>query len=196
MENYVKQEPHDVGFKTRLISHRLADNVMLFTDDKTDEQVMVVLDHDFNATMWVLRYGTKNSITFAESTQFWKGKGIARRAVFHYVTREHATALRVGMTFHDSAFSSTPHEFEKTPEVGFEEIFWFLLPDGGKAILEGEGKWPSGEDVDETWPVRHGQTMDVPMGWHRVVALPDEEGNVPRVGYVWAYLCLHDRWEK
>jgi 5-deoxy-D-glucuronate isomerase len=95
-----------------------------------------------------------------------------------------------------SAFSSTPHEFETRPEPGFEEAFYFLFPEGGKGLLEGQGLWPDGTEVDDAWPVRHRQLAQVPMGWHRVTALPGVDGDVPRLAYVWVYLCTRPEWEK
>ncbi len=124
------------------------------------------------------------------------GSGIAQRDVYHFITDEHCTYLRAGLTVHRSIASSTPHTFELEPEPGFEELFWFKISDGGKAIIEGEGLWPDGTPVDAAWPVRDGDIVQVPMGSHRVVALPDVDGNFPRVSYVWCYLAKEARWEK
>ena len=136
------------------------------------------------------------TISREKAKYFLKGEGIAKRDVYHYVTRKEARVLRAGLTIHHSAFSSTPHPFETEPVEGFEEAFWFLLPNGGKGILECEGLWPNGDPVDSAVPVRDRQIAQVPMGWHRVTALADYDGVPPKLAYCWAYLCLSPAWEK
>ena len=64
-----------------------------------------------------------------------KGKGLYRRDVYHYATRENATWLRAGQTVHRSAFSSLPHPFETRPRAHFEEVF--ILRTFGAGLLEG-----------------------------------------------------------
>lgn len=124
------------------------------------------------------------------------GSGVAQRDVYHFITSKHRKLLRAGLTVHRSLASSTPHTFELSPELGFEELFWFHISDGGKALIEGEGLWPDGTRVDAAWPVRDGDVVQVPMGSHRVVALPDVDGRFPQVSYVWVYLCKKQEWEK
>jgi len=182
----------------RLLVQETGECLVRFTDTGTGESVTVFAPDEFTDVAMTVSAGGKTAgISIDDARHFLKGSHIAARNVWHYVTRDHATALRAGLTVHRSAFSSTPHEFELDTEPGFEEVFYFLLPDGGKAILEGQGLWPDGGDVDAAWPVRHRQLAQVPMGWHRVTALPrDADGNVPQVGYVWCYLCTSGRWEK
>ena len=135
-------------------------------------------------------------LTIAGTRKVTVGAGTAKRDVYHVVDRWHCQRLRVGLTIQKEAFSSTPHTFELEPERGFEEVFWFQFPGGGKALVEGQGLWPNGEPVDAAWPVRDGQLLQVPMGAHRVAGLPDQLLRVPFIAYVWGYLALHDRWEK
>ena len=178
-----------------------------YYDMEAHQCVTVHIPHDdpFNVEMTV---NTNTSVAFprvgnvkpikriGDAQHFIKGEGIAQRDVYHYVSRKDAKTLRVGLTVHRAAFSSTPHPFEMQPEEGFEEVFMFLLPDGGKGILECEGMWPAGGTTDSATPVRDRQLAQVPMGWHRVTALADAAGVPPRLGYIWSYLCLFPTWEK
>jgi 5-deoxy-D-glucuronate isomerase len=178
-------------YNGRLGVQESGEHLITFTDYETDEQIVVYAPDDpYGVTMTV----NGQIISLFQSYQFIKGAGIAQRCVYHYVNREHCMALRAGLTVHDAAFSSTPHEFELNPEPGFEECFYFLTT--GKGLLEGEGVWPDGAPVDAAWPIRDRCVAQVPMGWHRVVALPLEDGIAPSLFYIWCYLCLHERWEK
>jgi len=182
----------------RLQVQETGESLLRFADTETGEHVTVFAPDNFtDVTMTVSAGGRTTTVSIDDAKHFLKGSHIAARNVWHYVTRQHATALRAGLTVHRNAFSSTPHEFELDTEPGFEEVFYLLLPEGGKGILEGQGLWPDGSDVDAAWPVRHRQLAQIPMGWHRVTALPlDADGNVPMMGYVWCYLCTSERWEK
>jgi 5-deoxy-D-glucuronate isomerase len=178
-----------------------------FTDLDERESVLVHVPGLFAVTMTVMAGDTRPTqaqlkpeklepIRQEDAAHYVRGEGIAMRDVYHYVTREHCKRLRAGLTVHLSAFSSTPHEFELSPEPGFEEVFYFLVSGGGKALLEGEGLWPDGREVDDAWPVRDRSLAQVPMGLHRVVAMVGADGPVPLVGYVWCYLCKKPEWEK
>jgi hypothetical protein len=163
------------------------DDKLFFEDIEAKEQVVVGLD--FPGL-------TFNGILALDGQHFVKGEGITARDVWHVITREHCTALRAGVTTHRHVFSSLPHEFEKHPVEGFEEVFLFLLPNGGKAVLEGDGLWPDGSPVNAVWLVHDKQLAQVPMGRHVVTALPRNDGIIPRVSYVWAYICDRPEWEK
>ena len=121
------------------------------------------------------------------------GHGVCEREVRHYTTRDDCRRLRVGITIHHGPFSALPHEFETRPVPGFEEAFYMVTP--GKGIVEGDGLMGA-EPVDTAWPVRGGNLVAIPMGWHRVVALPGVDGTIPALAYVWAYLVKQEGWEK
>jgi hypothetical protein len=185
----------------RLRVEETSPGTVRFWDTQTDEWVKVVSGDDPQATvMHIGREMPETPVVLTLDIDYAKhfviGEGIARRQVYHFVNRDRAIALRAGLTIHESAFSSTPHEFEKSPEAGFEEAFYFLLPSGGKGILECDGIWPDGTAVDAAYPVRHQQLAQVPMGWHRVVALPDKDGVPPPLAYCWCYICDRPEWEK
>lgn len=185
----------------RLLVAEQLPGAMRFWDRETWEWVEVSIKQDVKETIFRVGQGqvekpAKHLLPLWEARKVTVGEGEALRQVFHVVTREHATALRVGLTVHSGAFSSTPHSFELHPERGFEEVFWFHIPGFGKALVEGDGLWPNGEPVDAAWPVEHGQLLQVPMGTHRVAGLPDDDWETPYIVYVWGYLALHDRWEK
>ena len=164
-----------------------------FTDIKENEHVDVSLSDRPTEIMMTI-FG--KALYSGDATHFVKGKGITERDVWHFVTREHATALRAGLTVHRSAFSSTPHDFELNLEPGFEEVFVFMMPDFTKGLLEGQGVWPDGESVDAAWPIRNRSMAQVPMGLHRVAVLPESDGRLPWLAYVWCYLCTKPEWEK
>ena len=187
-----------------LVVQEYGDHLIRFTDTKTNEAVQVFVPEDLNGIMMTVLddAGATTTpepvagITNDVAQHFVKGEGVAERDVWHYVSDKHCARLRAGLTVHRSMASSTPHPFERTPEPGFEEVFWFILPQSGKAVLEGEGMRPDGHLVDAVWPVRDRSLAQVPMGWHRVVSLPEEDGTFPQVAYVWCYLCKEERWEK
>ena len=189
-------EPYRHG---RLFVQQSGFDTVRFTDIKENERIdMSLSDRPTEVMMRVVRAerGDGRTVFTGDAKHFVKGAGITERDVWHFVTREHATALRAGLTVHRSAFSSTPHDFELTPDFGFEEAFVFMMPDDAKGLLEGEGVWPEGDAVSAAWPVVNRSMAQVPMGWHRVTALPGLDGVVPPLAYVWVYLALHERWEK
>jgi 5-deoxy-D-glucuronate isomerase len=61
-----------------------------------------------------------------------------------------------------------------------EEVFFCVTP--GVAVIHLNGRWSTGERVDEARLVRNGDALAVPLGSHPIVAAPD----APLV-YVWAY---------
>lgn len=170
------------------------DTYIVFHDLEMKESVFVRIDDSVVMSTTKFGHDLVKVISIDDARHFTKGSGISQRNVYHFVTKDHCTVLRAGLTVHRSAFSSTPHSFEFDTEPGFEEVFFFRTD--GKVVLEGEGLWPDGQSVDAAWPVRDGQFAQVPMGWHRVVAMADVDGQVPSVSYIWCYLCLHERWEK
>ena len=139
-----------------------------------------------------------------------RGRGLARRAVYTLLgpTRRHP--LRVGLTVHLSAFSSTPHSFEaeaiaravagldtRPPQHRWEEVFFFRLPPGGAALVEGYGWTSDGQWIDLATRVVNGAFVPVPLGYHRVASLPpDADGEPSPLAYWWAYLALDPSWEK
>ena len=177
------------------------ETILRFTDTETRETLVVNLGE--------VPQGLTVDVYQGDSNKSWKplavgldykfnhrrrGYGITSRDVWQIVTKDHCQALRLGLTTHISYFSSTPHTFELVPEPGFEEVFYFMTE--GKLLLEGAGLWSSGEPVDDAWPVIGGQFAQIPMGHHRVVALPDARGLAPAVSYIWCYLCTKEAWEK
>lgn len=193
-----------------LLVQDYGEHVLQFTDTEANEIIRVFVPGGLagvtnlkSVTMTVLDEAGQQpepscGITNDVAQHFVKGTGVAERDVWHYVSSKHCKRLRAGLTIHKSMASSTPHPFERTPEPGFEEVFFFILqlPANGKAILEGEGMGPNGQRIDDAWPVRDRTLAQVPMGWHRVVALPEEDGTFPMIAYVWCYLCKEERWEK
>ena len=184
----------------RLRVEQLKPGVVQYMDTRYNEFVRVKTNADPEKMVFEVGEGTPPEVhttrMLKDAQHVVVGSGLAERDVYHVITADHAVTLRIGLTIHKSAFSSTPHTFELDPEPGFEEVFYFLLPAGGKGLIEAQGLWPKGINVDRAWPVRHRQLAQVPMGSHRVAALPDNEFNIPQLMYVWGYLALFDRWEK
>jgi len=123
------------------------------------------------------------------------GDGNAQRDVFHYLKPGGpAPELRLGITKHRGigTWSSLPHGFEMNLEVGFEEVFFYLIEGGNKrAIQVGEGVWHDGSAVKSSWFVEDHSFSTIPMGYHPVVGEPEVS-----VHYIWAYLCKKQEWEK
>lgn len=169
-------------------------DIVAFIDKEAAETVQIVQSQGYTPQS-ILVNGTP--INLSVHPVIKGGLRFTKRNVYHYVTSMHCQALRVGLTVHQSWFSSTPHTFELNPEPGFEEVFYFRSSSpNAKGILEGQGLWYDGAEVDAAWPVRDRQFATVPMGTHRVTVLPVE--GKPRSGwwYWWVYLALEDRWEK
>lgn len=149
---------------------------------------IVTIDHKFNHTNKRFEKPTKDIII---------GERAFRRRVEHFVLKGSNTnnLMRIGQTFHlgdGGTWSSLPHDFENTPEPGFEELFIYLLDGGSKrAIQVGKGLLHTGEPIDACWTVNHMDISQIPMGYHPVVGEPDVI-----VSYIWCYLCTKDEWEK
>lgn len=173
------------------------EDVIAFIDKETGETVQVEQRRDEPLPRRILLSGRKITPAPQIVTKGAQEEGVTARSVNQYVTDAHCKALRVGLTVHRSWFSSTPHTFELSPEMGFEEVFYFRSPTpGAKALLEGEGLWPDGTPVDGSWPVVDRQFAQIPMGRHRVAVLPVENEARPEWWYWWCYLCTNDGWEK
>lgn len=118
------------------------------------------------------------------------------RDVFHYLKpneQKHLT-LRLGITIHrgEGTWSSLPHHFENHPEVGFEEVFFYILKGANKkGIQVGRGLWSDGKKVNEVWPIEDYTFSVIPMGSHPVVGEPGVS-----VSYIWAYIAKKVEWEK
>lgn len=123
------------------------------------------------------------------------GEDNTQRNVYHYLKPAGpAPFLRLGITKHrgHGTWSSLPHPFELHPELGFEEVFFYLLQGGPqRAIQVGKGVWHDGSPVDEAWFVNDHTWSTIPMGYHPVVGEPDVH-----VSYIWAYLAKKKEWEK
>lgn len=173
------------------------DHVIAFIDTAVGESVLVAQEMAGPFPDSILVNADRINLRIGWKTKGEQVEGVTLRDVYHYVTAEHCTALRVGLTVHDSWFSSTPHTFELSPEPGFEEVFFFRSSTlDAKALLEGEGLWPDGTLVDAAWPVRDGQFAQIPMGSHRVCVLPVEDEQRATWWYWWCYLATEERWEK
>lgn len=123
------------------------------------------------------------------------GEENTERTVIHFLGPNGPSArIRLGQTFHSglNTWSSLPHDFELSPELGFEEFFYYLNSGAnGNAIQLGRGIWANGDPVDEAWKVHDGDFAGIPMGYHPVVGEPGV-----RVSYIWAYLAKYPHWEK
>ena len=173
------------GLKVETLGPRVT-----FSDLVEGEFVRVFVNYDDPR---MTRFEIGNGGNVIPRLTLTRGEGLTERAVLHYATKDDCKRLRVGITIHRSAFSSLPHDFEKAPVEGFEEAFYVITP--GKGLLEAEGMLGR-ESVDLAYPIRGGDLVAVPMGWHRVVALPNEDNNLPKFAYVWGYLAKYPSWEK
>ncbi len=117
------------------------------------------------------------------------------RDVYHYLKPGGAApTMRLGITKHrgQGTWSSLPHDFEESPEPGFEEIFFYLVKGGsGRGIQVGKGLWFDGSSVDGVWQIADKEFGTVPMGYHPVVGEPGVE-----ISYIWIYLAKKTEWEK
>ena len=193
----------------------LDSNKLIFTDSANGDKLTVIVpSYDAYAMKGTYRpirlaeakYAVLESALFTINGQqlfvphtygdgyYVRGAGVTQREVWHYVTREHCQRLRAGLTIHRSVVSSTPHTFERQPEQGFEEYFYFLTD--GAGILERHGVWTNGDHVSDGFRFDGPTLAQVPMGYHRVVAMPDNGGNIPFMAYIWCYLCKKPEWEK
>jgi 5-deoxy-D-glucuronate isomerase len=138
---------------------------------------------------------TRSTITRDQAHHIVVGEGNTRRDVYHFLKPNGPTPhLRLGLTKHSGlgTWSSLPHPFELNPEMGFEEVFFFMLEGGPKrAVNLGSGVWYDGSTADGIWVVCDHTWSTIPMGYHPVVGEPDV-----KVSYVWAYLAKKKHWEK
>lgn len=139
--------------------------------------------------------GSSTVVIAADAHHLVVGEGNIQRDVYHYLKPDGpAPHLRLGITRHRGygTWSSLPHDFELRAEVGFEEVFFYLLEGGSRTALQvGRGVWCDGSRVDEVWKVRDHSWSTIPMGYHPVVGEPGVH-----VSYIWAYLAKKKEWEK
>lgn len=172
------------ALRVSTLGHRVT-----FEDLVEDDIVQVYIDEAYP----LLSRFESNDEVLAPCFDVTRGHGLTERRVVHYTDRSTHRRLRVGVTVHQSVFSSLPHPFEKDPVPGFEEAFIIITP--GKGLVEMEGIMGA-IPIDEAVPVRGGDLVAVPMGWHRVVALPNADGEPWPMAYVWAFLSKRPEWEK
>ena len=182
---WVNDHSHLYGLDVAVLGPRVS-----FYDVKHGEVVRAFVNHE---NPEATRFEIGGGGTASSCLTVTKGKGLTERLVKHYTNRDTTKRLRVGITVHRSAFSSLPHEFEKNPVPGFEEAFYIITQ--GKGLVEGDGLLGA-SPVDTAWPVGNANLVAVPMGWHRVVALPNDDDSLPPMAYVWAYLAKQPNWEK
>ena len=143
-----------------------------------------------------LKKNNESILTSKDIHQIVVGESNWTRDVYHFLkpNNEEHLQMRLGITIHrgEGTWSSLPHSFEKTPEVGFEEIFFYILKGGnGRGLQVGRGLWADGQEVDNVWRIENNTFGVVPMGHHPVVGEP-----LVSVSYVWAYLVKKKSWEK
>jgi 5-deoxy-D-glucuronate isomerase len=163
---------------------------------KTDSETAEVYLSETDILRVVFRHGGRETVVQNQDAHhIVVGEGNAQRDVYHYLKpRGPAPQLRLGITKHRGigTWSSLPHNFELTPEPGFEEVFFYLITGGNRrAIQVGEGMWHDGSAARGTWFVNDHSFGTVPMGYHPVVGEPGVT-----VRYVWAYLVKKSSWEK
>jgi 5-deoxy-D-glucuronate isomerase len=160
-----------------------------------NETVEVLLDGaDIRRVVW--RSGSEETIIEgSDAHHIVVGEGNAQRDVYHYLKPGGpAPQLRLGITKHRGAgtWSSLPHAFELNHELGFEEVFFYVLVgERQRAIQVGDGVWYDGTAVNAAWLVRDHSFGTIPMGYHPVVGEPGVS-----VQYIWAYLAKKPSWEK
>lgn len=101
--------------------------------------------------------------------------------------------LRVGETVNRRGGWSSwpPHSFDKDPANAskFEERFYcFTDPKDGDAYLVRRGVFRGGSDIDVIERIESGKCIDVPLGYHPIVAGPGT-----RLCYFWAYVSPEDK---
>jgi 5-deoxy-D-glucuronate isomerase len=163
---------------------------------KTDiETAEVYLDGADILRVVCLHGGQERVIQNQDAHHIVVGEGNAKRDVYHYLKPGGpAPKLRLGITKHSGigTWSSLPHAFELRPELGFEEVFFYLIAGGNqRAIQVGEGVWHDGRAVKGAWFVNDHSFGTIPMGYHPVVGEPGV-----KVHYIWAYLAKKPSWEK
>lgn len=168
-------------------------NVLQFTAGP--ERAVVYLDNNRIAKVLYFCDKKKENILHQDAHHIIVGDNNWQREVYHFLKPGGvAPTMRLGYTVHNGrgSWSSLPHDFEKTPEPGFEEIFFYRLQGGSeRGIQVGKGLWCDGTKVDEVWFVSNNTFGVVPMGYHPLVGEPGVQ-----VMYVWVYLAKTSRWEK
>ena len=181
--------------KKRLDTLRVGEeyNILVFETENEKAEVYIK-DRDIAKVICYVG-GNKTIIENNQSHHIVVGEGNAQRDVYHYLKPNGPSPfLRLGITKHRGfgTWSSLPHPFELNPELGFEEVFFYLLDGGSKrAIQVGKGVWHDGSSVDEAWFVNDKSWSTIPMGYHPVVGEPGVH-----VSYIWAYLAKKREWEK
>lgn len=188
-------------FKTRIPLPNLhaegAGNKLAFRTKS--EEAIVYLSSDSKIAKVVHRdliNGTQTVIPAKKAHHIVVGKKNWMRDVYHYLKPNPSAhlQLRLGVTVHrgEGTWSSLPHDFENSPERGFEEAFFYMIVGGPRRAFQvGRGLWSNGAKVDSAWAVEDRTFSAVPMGYHPVAAEPG-----CNVRYVWAYLAKKKRWEK
>ena len=170
-----------------------SESKLIFRTDK--EEAEVYLDGNDIAKVICRHAGKESVILNQEAQHIVVGQGNSQRDVYHYLKPGGpAPQLRLGITKHCGigTWSSLPHDFELNLELGFEEVFFYLINGGnGRAIQVGEGMWHDGTKVQSSWFVEDHSFSTIPMGYHPVVGEP-----ASRVHYIWTYVCKKPAWEK
>jgi len=160
-----------------------------------EKAVVTLKDGDIASVTFSLGDEAPVTITPEQAHEIVVGEKNWERDVFHYLKPGGAApTMRLGITKHRGlgTWSSLPHDFEESPEAGFEEIFFYLIEGGsGRGVQVGKGMWYDGSTVDAVWPIRDRVFGTVPMGYHPVVGEPQAQ-----VSYIWIYLAKKPEWEK
>lgn len=169
------------------------ENILIFKTDK--ETVKVHIEERDIARVVCISGGNTVVVDNADAYHTVVGEENFQRDVYHYLKPGGPSQfLRLGITKHRGygTWSSLPHPFELRPELGFEEVFFYLLSGGPqRAIQVGKGVWHDGIEVNDAWFVNGNSWSTIPMGYHPVVGEPHVN-----VSYIWAYLAKKKEWEK
>lgn len=181
--------------KERLATLKVnGDNNVLVFQTETEKAEVYLKGMDIEKVVCTVK-GVRTEILNSQAHHIVVGEGNAQRDVYHYLKpKGPAPEMRLGITKHCGigSWSSLPHPFELNPELGFEEVFFYLTEGGSKkGIQVGKGVWHDGSQVDEVWPFQDKSWSTIPMGYHPVVGEPGV-----KVHYVWAYLVKKPAWEK
>ena len=191
---------------TRLptLSYDANDSEVIF--ETVAERVVVTVpdvDRYFDASNFVISHERvetgvgRRTFSGDEGQHLIVGEGNTARDVYHWVSSSTGLpgGLRVGLTVHrgPGTQSSLPHDFELDLEIGFEEVFYYLISGGhrNQAVQVGLGLWHDGRRTDSVWSVSDKSFSVIPMGYHPVLSEP-----LTTVSYVWAYICKWSHWEK
>lgn len=167
---------------------------MLFFEAEAEKCEVYLKENDIQKVTCITK-GEKTIIERDQRYQLIVGEGNFKREVDHYLKPGGpAPFLRLGITKHCGlgTWSSLPHPFELNKDIGFEEVFFYLLDQGSKQALQvGQGVWWDGSPVNEVWRIKDRGWCTIPLGFHPVVGEPGVH-----VSYVWAYLAKKKEWEK